>query len=47
METFVEDFDGSVFGMDKYGLHEGKKTLSLAEMMRDKGPVWDQVVATY
>ncbi|KAF5468141.1 hypothetical protein F2P56_012318 [Juglans regia] len=31
------------FGIEKYGFEEGEK-VSLVEMMKDKGPVWEEIV---
>ncbi|KAE8686449.1 3-oxo-Delta(4,5)-steroid 5-beta-reductase [Hibiscus syriacus] len=32
------------FGIEHYGFQETDEKLSLAEMMKDKGPVWDEIV---
>lgn len=32
------------FGIERYGFEEGEKRLSLVEMMKDKGPVWEEIV---
>jgi nucleoside-diphosphate-sugar epimerase len=32
------------FGIEKYGLPESGKTVSLTELMKDKGAVWDKIV---
>jgi hypothetical protein len=32
------------FGIEKYGLPESGKTVSLTESMKDKGAVWDKIV---
>ncbi|KAK3011715.1 hypothetical protein RJ639_011665 [Escallonia herrerae] len=32
------------FGLEMVGYEEGKEQLSLQEMMKDKGPVWDEIV---
>ncbi|MCI56890.1 progesterone 5-beta-reductase, partial [Trifolium medium] len=31
------------FGIEEYGYEEGS-SLKLAELMKDKGPVWDEIV---
>ena len=31
------------FGIENYGFEEGEK-VSLVELMKDKGPVWDEIV---
>ncbi|KAB1220272.1 3-oxo-Delta(4,5)-steroid 5-beta-reductase [Morella rubra] len=31
------------FGIEKYGFEEGER-VTLAEMMKDKGPVWEEIV---
>ncbi|KAF2324148.1 hypothetical protein P3X46_002339 [Hevea brasiliensis] len=35
------------FGIEKYGFEEGEKRLSLVEIMKDKGPVWEEIVREY
>lgn len=32
------------FGIERYMFEEGEKRLSLVEMMKDKGPVWEEIV---
>lgn len=32
------------FGIEKYGFEEGGKRATLAERMKDKGPVWEEIV---
>ncbi|XP_059629723.1 (S)-8-oxocitronellyl enol synthase CYC1-like [Cornus florida] len=32
------------FGVELVGYEEGQKRMSLQEMMKDKGPIWDQIV---
>lgn len=32
------------YGITEYGFDEGSERLKLSEMMRDKGPVWDEIV---
>ncbi|KDP41649.1 hypothetical protein JCGZ_16056 [Jatropha curcas] len=32
------------FGIENYGLNEGENKLSLQEMMKDKGAVWEEIV---
>ena len=31
------------FGIEEYGFKEGER-VSLVELMKDKGPVWDEIV---
>ncbi|KAJ6939800.1 hypothetical protein NC651_006076 [Populus alba x Populus x berolinensis] len=32
------------FGIEKYGFEEGESSVTLAEKMKDKGPVWEEIV---
>lgn len=33
------------FGIEEYGFDEGGESLKLSEIMKDKGPVWDEIVS--
>jgi hypothetical protein len=32
------------FGIEKYGFEEGESSVTFAEKMKDKGPVWEEIV---
>ncbi|KAJ6877233.1 hypothetical protein NC651_030079 [Populus alba x Populus x berolinensis] len=43
MEAFVDGFSRRV-GIEKYGFEEGESSVTFAEKMKDKGPVWEEIV---